>query len=159
MNIILAIVGHPATDHSVDETVAHGGLERIARRYDLVLRGRAKEVHELLVPPTVAEVDHAREVMRERGAEGGADIRIDLLAEVREAARRSSEVAKVLDRRMAFTSVAETTALARMWIVLVEDYRGSVNDDVGVVDTARFRVAKRPVLGDVGASAAWKSGR
>ena len=28
----LAIVGHPATDHSVDESVAHGGLECIARR-------------------------------------------------------------------------------------------------------------------------------
>ena len=102
-----------------------------------MLRGGAKEVHELFVPPTVAEVDHAREVVRERGGEGGADIRIDLLAEVREAARRSSEVAEVLDRRMAFTGIAETTTLARVWIVIVEDYRGSVNDDVGVVDTAR----------------------
>ena len=27
-----------------------------------------------------------------------------------------------------------------MWIVLVEDYRGAVNDDVGVVDTACSRV-------------------
>ena len=89
----LAVVGHPTANHTVDETVAHGGLERIARRNDLVLRWCAKEVHELLVPPTVAEVDHAREVVRERGGEGGADIRVDLLAEVREAARRSPKVA------------------------------------------------------------------
>ena len=52
-----------------------------------MLRWSAEKVHELLVAPSITEVNHASEAMRERGLEARTEICVDLLSEVREAMR------------------------------------------------------------------------
>ena len=59
-------------------------LQRVARRAYLVRRLSAQEVHEGFMPPSIAEVEHGSETVRERRLEAIADVGVELLAEVRE---------------------------------------------------------------------------
>ena len=75
--------------------------------------GLDEEVEERLVREAVAEIDHATEVVRERGLKAGADVGVDLLAEMEEpggGAAMGSDGASA--RRVRLAGITEATATA-----------------------------------------------